>query len=119
MRRTRVLLVGLWIAAALLLLPAEQVAARTFFGFGFGVPLLHPYPAYPYYYPPPPYYYPPPIYGYAPPPPYYPPYAFTPPAVGLRCHAGAYSCPLEKGERAGDACSCMTPRGPAWGRAGG
>ena len=114
MRRIGILLAGLQLAAALVL-PGAPATARTFFSFGFGIPLGVPYPAYPY--PPPVYAYPPPAYYYPPPPSYEVPY-YPPSAAASRCHAGAYVCPIERGEQAGDACSCPTNRGRAWGRAG-
>ena len=119
MRRMCALLVTA-LAATILLPSAAPATARTFFGFGlgFGFPLGYPYPAYPYYYAPPAYYYPPYYYPPAPPPSYYVPYAYAQPAARLRCYAGAYSCPLEPPGQIGDACSCSTPRGQAWGRAG-
>src|ERR671916_879817 len=40
------------------------------------------------------------------------------PAPGLRRYAGAYTCPAEGAGEVGDACSCRTPRGRAWARAG-
>jgi len=106
-------------AAALLallavLLPAGPAAARVGFFFGFPLGFYAPPPVYA----PPPYYYVPP----APPPAYYyPPYPYVPPAPApstLSCHAGAWTCPLERPAQPGDACSCATARGPAWGRAG-
>lgn len=110
MLRMRALLA---IALTAILLPAGPATARTFFSFGFGFPLgyPYPYPAYPYPYPPPAYANP-----LAPTPSYSMPYA--PRATGLRCHAGAYFCPLEQAGQAGDACACATPRGQAWGRVG-
>jgi hypothetical protein len=42
-----------------------------------------------------------------------------PAPTGPTCRAGAISCPLARPAQPGDACSCPTPRGPAWGRVGG
>lgn len=97
------------LALLAVLLPAGPAAARV--GFFFSVPFG--------YYAPPPVYAPPPYYYVPPPPAYYPPYAYVPPAPStLSCHAGAWTCPLDRPAQPGDACSCATARGPAWGRAG-
>jgi len=99
-----------------LLLQAAPAAARTSLFLGFGTAFYPPPPAY-YYVPPPP-----PAYYYVPPPAHpYPGYGYVPPPAltGESCRAGAWTCPLAAPARIGDACSCPTPRGPAWGRVGG
>jgi hypothetical protein len=111
MRCVHVLLTVGLATGGLLLAPAPATA-RVSFGFGFGFPLVYPYPAYPHYYPPPAYYYPPV------PPPAYAPYPYVPPAAARQCYAGSLSCPLTQPAQPGDACTCTTSRGEAWGRAG-
>ena len=75
----------------------------------------------PVYVPPPVYYYPPPVY---PGPPVYavPPEAESmssngPPPPAQACYAGQWVCPLERPNVVGNACSCPTGAGRAWGRA--
>jgi hypothetical protein len=123
MRRTRSpLLLAAALAGALSPVAAGPALARVSFSFGLGTTF---YPAPWTYVPPPP---PPPVYYYyAPPPPPLlygaPPYggAYAPPIapIGPSCRAGAWTCPLGAPAPVGEACSCPTPQGPAWGRVGG
>lgn len=118
--------------------PATPAAAQVgvFPGFGGMVPLGSAYGSWPpppvaHVVPPPGWAYP--SYGYVPPPgpsqgyaalptPYYgyiPPAAPGPgPAPAGTCRAGALSCPLRAPALPGDACTCRTSRGAAWGRVG-
>lgn len=67
----------------------------------------------------------PPVTYVVPPPSYaYPSYGYVPPPgpatpLAQACRAGTLSCAAGQQARPGDACSCPTPRGPAWGRVGG
>ncbi len=111
MRRTRSpLLLAAALAGALSPVAAGPALARVSFSFGLGTTF---YPAPWTYVPPPP---PPPVYGA-------PPYggAYAPPIapIGHSCRAGAWTCPLGAPAPVGEACSCPTPQGPAWGRVGG
>lgn len=102
------LAVALTAASAAALLPgtAGPAAARSAVGFGIGVgvPLFVLPPP-----PPPP---PPPAVLLQPPPP-------PGPEPGWGCQAGALLCALPEPGTPGDACTCSTPRGPAWGRVAG
>ena len=119
MRRLRDRLApALLLAGALMAATAAPAAARVGFFFGYSGG-FYPAPA-PWYYAPPP-----PAYYYVPPPAYaYPSYGYVAPPgpatpLAQSCRAGAWSCPLGSPARPGDACSCPTPNGPAWGRVGG
>jgi hypothetical protein len=65
---------------------------------------------------------PPPSASQAPPPiVWLPPAALGPlpgsPSPAPRCYAGTNVCPLARPEQVGQACTCITPGGPATGRA--
>jgi hypothetical protein len=103
-----------------LLLVALAKSAQAGAAQGRGGPEGFAAPPVAYTVPPPPYAYP--SYGYVPPPgPYHggPASPDAHGAVALSCRAGPVSCPIGPPARPGDACSCPTLRGPAWGRVGG
>jgi hypothetical protein len=127
-RSTRFRAALLALAGAAVLPAAAQAYWRG--GFFFGVPGVYvappPYLYYPpAYYPPatyPPAWYPPPAYvappgPYAPPAPYSTPSPDEAPPPGQACYAGGWICPLEQPTPIGNACSCSTGSGRAWGRA--
>jgi hypothetical protein len=105
-------------------LAGSPAHARVFVGVGipfygpgyYGPPAYYPPP--PVFYPPPPVYYAPPPVVYAPPQAFSSPQAFTPPGVGQVCHAGAYSCPMDRPVASGGSCYCLGNGGEhVWGRA--
>jgi hypothetical protein len=111
--RSRFLRTGAALAAVVaawsIALPS-QARAQVFFGFGFpGFGFGFGFPG--FYYPPPVYYPPPPVI-YAP-----PPVSYAPAAIGGRCNAGPYVCPMERPAPIGKACYCRSNTGGrVWGR---